>query len=252
MKVPRFAGILLALFLGSFASAQMDGEYTVHITDEDLAVYNVSGDYTFTWLPWPTDASTTLNDSGQIVGTGHISYSGGGASVDMDFEIDGKASTQNGKLRVQYRFKASGQVSYAGRTTKFRLTVSADMTADPGSNTMSGTVTYAVSVQGYSGAGRVTEKITLDLPPTSDGTWDLTFNVTTDDSGTVSGTAVGTLPNGDPIVFDVRGKYSHKTGTTTLILQEGRNKLRMTVTDEGSDLAFNKVRGKVLGQRLKR
>jgi hypothetical protein len=96
------------------------------------------------------------------------------------------------------------------------------------------------------------DAVALIVPESTDGNWTLTLTIVpTGDK--LSGTAAIAFSSGEVFHFQLQGRYSPKTGRTTLLLRgSGTDKgASLTLLISGAEMGIESMRGVVGGQRIR-
>jgi hypothetical protein len=215
-----------------------------------LYIWDISGTYSDDALGADISYTVTQDDAGKITGYGNASYSYGGATLYMTYNITGTVIQKNGLASVKLKFKFKGTV-YDGVDT-YRFSATETVTAEINSNSkvISGSVKIRVSVQGYGSTSEVVP-FSQSLPADMDGTAVLSLSCDSDGKNVV-GTGQLALSSGDIYNFSVKGKYNAKYDESSLILKgdQAAKKNSLKIKVDGSDGSMKSLNGKVLGQKL--
>jgi hypothetical protein len=96
------------------------------------------------------------------------------------------------------------------------------------------------------------QTVAMTVPESADGNWTLSLEIVPT-GNKLSGTAAITFSNGEIFRFQIIGRYSPKTGKTTLLLRgDGVDKgANLSLSISGSDMGIESMHGTVGGQRIR-
>jgi hypothetical protein len=100
------------------------------------------------------------------------------------------------------------------------------------------------------GCGAVDEAVQFDISGETDSSWDLTLDLQNVDGKKLTGMASAILANGRIVPFTLKGKYNANTDLTKLSLKGSGGKFAIQANAIASQLIFQAIKGKLLGQAV--
>jgi hypothetical protein len=242
--------ICLLFFLlipsGVFAQSP-SGHFQFSITN--LLLWDISGTYHRTGNFSVVTASFDQHANGQITGARSEIYDHGNDHVEGTAAIVGRMTSKPPLVGYIDRWKgtysgiANGQDYFASASAKATSTI----------NSVAKTIQSNASVKVCPAHGKCAtslDSLEIPLPDGMDGTWSIALDLVSQ-GNTVSGTASVLLSNDRSLPYSVAGRFSSKTGASTLKLTGSGEalKTRLMVSLQGTNLVS--ISGVVLGQKLK-
>jgi len=255
------AVVLVTLGLGFGARGEApSGSFQYALGPQDgVPLWNFSGPYV---LPYGT-VQLDHDAHGEIV----ASYDALGAgSGGLAGKISGAGP--NLKMRLQSEVGVPELISdgefdfwpdWVSRKDKLSLTFDANTGSLTGTDRVSrtreevvypfwpGDKTYIRRTRSVS-----VDTVAITVPESTDGNWTLTLEVVPT-GNKISGTATIAFSNGEDFRFQILGRYSPKTGRTTLLLKgDGTDKgASLSLSISGSEMEIESMHGTVGGQRIR-
>ena len=237
---------------------QGNGQYTAYLE----GVWDLSGTYSGALTGGPgVDFLLNQDSSGKVLGSGtftqHDALGAWSGTEDITGQI--KSSGTTTALALVYACSGSGaQISGTSSDPSLfagKLTLNFEVDA-AGGNLVSKGGSFKYTATGRTTGKKVTatRKIaggdTMSLPSGRTGDFDLSLDLTPG-GALYSGTATGVASSGQTVGFNVTGKYSPKTGLSTLALKGGIGcTMNMSAGFYGSKIEIKSLKAKVLGQSV--
>jgi hypothetical protein len=241
--------VLLALLFFSAPQSVAD-TYSFDFTGE-LEIWDLSGTYTDDSIGCTISYDLAQDAQGKITGYGTASCTTQGVDIDMTFDINGSVRQTNEVAIVKLVLNFQGTADDGYEVYPFKACEKVTAQIDSGAGLITGEVKIKVCIKGL-GCESFRGSFEGEIPADMDGSSTFEFEVTADGKKLV-GTGELTLSNDDTYQFSATGKFKDKTNTSKFTFQgEGSaEKCKLSVQVDEDDGHIIKLKGKMLGQKLK-
>lgn len=239
--------ILVLLPALSYAGAP-SGHYENHF-DRQHGVWDLSGTYNETESDASFNYSIVQDDKGKVSGQGTLTGSEDGINVELNSTISGSIRSIGDVTRTVLKMKLAGTATDGFQVVNVNGKIEFTFDIDKLNDLLIGTAKGKICVKGE-GCLPIDEAAQFDLPEGEDGTWDLVLDIQNVNGKKLTGTAFAELSNGRIVPFVLKGQYHAKTDLTKLSLKGGGGNFTIQAHAIASQLVFQTIKGKMLGQTV--
>lgn len=223
-----------------------EGKFEVDI--DNTKIWDISGFYIENSAVGDVKYALIMDDAGRITGSGNASGSVNGRIIKANLEFVGRLKGPRTKMRLTM----SGTLEADnGLSKEYYASTKITQEINENTHTAMGIGTAKLCVEG-TGCRKMTEDYSYNLKGGMDGTWNIEMDLRTSGTNKLSGNGKLTLSNGDPRLVNIAGKHSSKNDTAKLQIKGSSGlKVAMTAAVVDTMLKIEKLKGKVMGQKLK-
>lgn len=249
--IARAAVLWIMIFLPALTYAETpSGHYENHFDQPGSDIWNLSGTYNETENDASFNFTIVQDDKGKIGGQGTLTGSEGGIDIALDSTISGSIKSRGDITRTVLKMKLNGTATDGSQVVNVNGKIKFTLDIDKPTGSLIGTAKGKICVKGE-GCGSINEPVQFDIPGEADGSWDLVLDIQNVDGKTLTGTALASLQNGREVPFSLTGKYNTNTDLTKLKLKGSGGKVAIQAHAIASELIFQAIKGKMLGQAVK-
>lgn len=249
--IKRVVGLLWIMILLpalSYAEAP-SGHYENHFGQPGTDIWDLSGTYDETEDDASFNFTIIQDDKGKISGQGTLTGSGDGIDIALDSTISGSIKSIGNVTRAVLKMKLVGTATDGYQVVNVKSKIVFTFDVDKLNGLLIGTGKGKICVKGE-GCGSINEPAQFDIPGEADGSWNLVLDIQNVDGKKLTGTALATLQNGRGVPFGLTGKYNTNTDLTKLKLKGSGGKFAIQAHAIASELVFQTIKGKMLGQTV--
>ncbi len=239
--------ILVLLPALSYAEAP-SGHYENHFGQPGTDIWDLSGIYNETEDDASFSFTIIQDDKGKISGQGTMTGSEDGIDIALDSTVSGSIKSIGDVTRAVLKMKLIGTATDGFQVVSVKGKIKFILDIDTLNGLLIGTVNGKICAEG--GCGTINEPVQFDIPGEADGSWNLVLDIQNVDGKKLTGTALATLQNGRGVPFSLTGKYNTNTDLTKLKLKGGGGKFAIQAHAIVSELVFQTIKGKMLGQTV--
>ena len=242
--------IMVLLPALSYAGAP-SGHYENHF-DRQHGIWDLSGVHNGTEDDVSFNFTIAQDDKGKISGQGRFTFTG--SDVEFNSTISGSIKSIGDVTRVVLGIKLVGTATDGFQVVNVKGKIKFTFDIDKPTGLLIGTAKGKICVKGagcVSINGPVQFSQFFDIiMGEADGSWDLVLDIQNVDGKKLTGTALATLQNGREVPFSLTGKYNTNTDLTKLKLKGSGGKFAIQAHAIASELVFQTIKGKMLGQTV--
>jgi hypothetical protein len=254
------AGAVL-IFTSRAAYADMaDGSYTNDFSGV-VPVWDISGVYPSGDLGGiDLYFSVSEDPSGKFTGGGDFDYDTGYGDIGGNITASGTVKNSGTVTRVTMKLLLSGSGNIDGDDVVFTASATYNSEIDSADSELIGSGSAKITVKDLdtgkkkSESGSLGKDLTMELPASAIGDWNLTLNLTTNKTK-YTGTATVVTSTGATADYTATGSYTAKKDTSKITLKgTGLSKgssLSLLISTVGANLTVDTLSGKVFGQSVK-
>ena len=254
------AGAVL-IFTSRAAHADMaDGSYYKDFSGV-VPVWDISGDYSGDiGFGIDLDFSMSEDPSGKFTGGGDFDYNTGYGDLTGNMTASGTVKSSGAVTRVTMKLLLSGSGNIEGNDVVFTASATYNSEIDSADGELVGSGSGKITAKNLttgkqkSESGSLGKDLTMELPASATGDWNLTLNLTTNKTK-YTGAATVMTSTGVAANYTATGSYTAKKDTSKITLKgTGLSKgssLSLLISTVGANLTVDTLSGKVLGQSIK-
>ena len=247
--IKRALGLWIMVLLPALSYAEAPSGHHENHFDRQHGIWDLSAVYDEPFPGGSLNFTIVQDDKGKIGGQGRLTGSDDGIDIELNSRISGSIKSIGDVTRAVLKMKLAGTATDGFQVVNVNGKIEFTFDIDKPTGLLIGTAKGKICVKGE-GCLPIDEAAQFDLPEGEAGTWDLVLDIQNVNGKKLTGTAFAELLNGRIVPFTLKGQYNANTDLTKLSLKGGGGNFTIQAHAIASQLVFQTIKGKMLGQAV--